>query len=565
MKPILYDVNETDFSHNGLGILSQCPECLVTEEANSIYILEMEYPLDGLHFEDIQCDRIIKAKPNYYSDPQLFRISEIDKDGMGGIAKITAKHISYDLSGIPVQPFSAESAANAIAGIKANSVIANPFDFWTDKTGGSKLEIKTPMSARHVLGGVEGSILDTYGGEYEFDNFTVKLHSQRGMNRGVTIRYGKNLTDVSQEENFANLYTGVYPFWSNTESGEMVTLPETIVNVEGEFNRPNILVVDFSIDFMEKPTEEQLRSKTNSYIKQNNIGKPDVSLTLEYAQFANSPEYKMFAGNEQVQLFDEVSVEFERFKVSTTAKVVKIVYNVLAERVEEATIGSVRASVADILANQQQAIDSKPGKSDLVRSREAATAWLTNGKGYKVERRDANGNTIDTLYLDTPDINTAVNVLRIGQSGIGFSKNGVNGPYYSAWTLDGTFDASVINVINLIAEKVFAKGVTSTLEVNSARLFLDYDYDDQTRLRVFELGDNYGGDPTIEMNLYDHYELKDKMIVSPDSIMFGGVDGNGLKLLATDGEAALAINGEPAKYLSWVYSSTYGGYILVGK
>ena len=453
--PILYSATETNFDHNGIGILSACVSCEVTEEANGVFELAMQYPMDGVHFSEIGDRAIIKAKADQFRDPQLFRVYAISKP-MNGIVTVLAEHISYDLSGIPVKPFSASAVASALAGLKNNAVVDCPFDFWTDKETQSNFKVSVPASIRSRLGGVAGSILDVYGGEYEFDNYTVKLHNNRGMNRGVSIRYGKNLTDIKQEQNCASVATGVYPYWAGTvdEKDVLVELPERIVNAPGTYNFVKIRTVDFTQNFETRPTVEQLRSATENYIKNNNIGVPSVSLTVSFAQLEQTEEYKHLKLLERVSLFDTVNVEFLALGVSATAKAVKMVYDVLADRVKSVTLGSVRANIADTVANQQQQILQAPTKTEVQKISYSATEWLTNGKGYKVERRDENGNTIDTLYLDTPDIYTASNVLRIGQSGIGFSKTGVDGPYYSAWTLDGTFDASVVNVINLSAESI---------------------------------------------------------------------------------------------------------------
>lgn len=441
--PILYNATETNFDHNGIGILSACVSCEVTEEANGIFELAMQYPMDGIHYEHIADRAIIKAKADQFRQPQLFRVYAISKP-MNGIVTVLAEHISYDLSGIPVRPFSASTASSALIGLKNNAVVNCPFDFWTDKTTQANFKVSVPASIRSRLGGVAGSILDVYGGEYEFDNYTVKLHNNRGMNRGVSIRYGKNLTDIQQDQNCSSVATGVYPYWVSQENGELVELPEKIINTPGTYNFVKIRTMDFSTEFETAPTEEQLRSKTQSYIKANNIGVPSVSLSVSFAQLEQTEEYKNMKLLERVSLFDTVNVEFPALGVSATAKAVKMVYDVVADRVKSVTLGSVRANIADTIANQQQEIQQTPTKSDLKKAQEAATAWLTNGKGYAYFRKDDLGNIIDILFMDTQDPETAVNVMRVGQSGIGFSQSGVNGPYYSAWTIDGTFNADFI-------------------------------------------------------------------------------------------------------------------------
>ncbi len=442
--PILYKPTETAFNHNGCGILGDCASCLVTEEANGAFELSMQYPMDGIHFEDIQSRSIIKAKPDQFREPQLFRVYNISKPSMNGIVNIYAQHISYDLSGVAVQPFTAESVQLALNGLRSNAVGANSFNFWTDKSTAGKFTVSHPASIRSRLGGVQGSILDVYGGEYEFDNFTVKLHNNRGMDRGVSIRYGKNLTSLKQEENCQNIATGIYPYWQNQETGAVVQLPEKVVNVDGEYGFTHIRTVDFTSYFETEPTEEQLRSATERYIKNNEIGVPIVSLDVSFAQLQKSEEYKHLQLLERVSLFDMLSVEFPALKVSARAKAVKIVYNVLLDRVESVTLGSIRANIADTIVEQQKQIEQAPTKTDLQLAKEAATAWLTNGKGYAYFRKDANGNIVDILFMDTQDPTTAVNVMRVGQSGIGFSHSGVNGLYESAWTIDGRFNADFI-------------------------------------------------------------------------------------------------------------------------
>lgn len=451
--PILYSATETSFDHNGIGILSACVSCEVTEEANGIFELAMTYPMDGVHFAKIGDRAIIKAKADQFREPQLFRVYAISKP-MNDIVTVLAEHISYDLSGIPVKPFSAESVSLALAGLKNNAVVDCPFDFWTDKSTSGKFNIPTPASIRSRLGGVAGSVLDVYGGEYEFDNYTVKLHNNRGQNRGVSIRYGKNLTDIKQDQNCSNVATGVYPYWVDSEGKTLVELPERIVNAPGTYNFVKIRTLDLSSEFETQPTIDQLRAKTESYVKANNIGVPSVSLTVSFAQMEQTEEYKNLKLLERVGLFDTVNVKFPALGVSATARAVKIVYDGLADRVKSVTLGSVRANIADTIANQQQEIQKAPTKTDLEKAKETATAWLTNGKGYAYFRKDDLGNIVDILFMDTQDAETAVNVMRVGQSGIGFSHNGVNGPYESAWTIDGNFVADFITTGSLDASLI---------------------------------------------------------------------------------------------------------------
>ena len=282
------------------------------------------------------------------------------------------------------------------------------------------------------------------------------------------------MTDIQQDKNCSNVATGVYPYWSAEVDGQnvLVELPEKTVSAPGTYNFVKIRTLDLSSEFETQPTVEQLRSKTESYIKNNNIGVPSVSWSVSFEQLSKSEEYKHLALLERVSLFDTVNVEFPALGVSATAKAVKMVYDVLADRVKSVTLGSVRANIADTIASQQQEIQQAPNKSDLQKAKDAATSWLTNGKGYAYFRKDDLGNVVDILFMDTRDAGTAVNVMRVGQSGIGFSHNGVNGPYESAWTIDGKFNADWIAAGTLYGILVKAGTIQSadgkiTIDLNS--------------------------------------------------------------------------------------------------
>lgn len=466
--PILYNATETNFDHNGIGILSACVSCEVTEEANGIFELSMTYPMDGVHFAEIGDRAIIKAKADQFRDPQLFRVYAISKP-MNGIVTVLAEHISYDLSGIPVKPFSASTASSALTGLKNNAVVNCPFDFWTDKGTSANFKVDVPSSIRSRLGGVAGSILDVYGGDYEFDNYTVKLHNNRGMNRGVSIRYGKNLTDIQQEQNCSSVATGVYPYWSSDVDGNtvLVELPEKIVNAPGTYNFVKIRTLDLSGEFETQPTVEQLRSRTESYIKSNGIGVPKVSLTVSFVQLEQYEEYKHLKLLERVALFDTVNVEFPALGVSATAKAVKMVYDVIAERVKSVTLGSVRANIADTIATQAKEIEKKPSKTFMQTAVEALTKTILGASGGSVRLLDENGDgEPDTLYIaDNPDPTQAVKVWRFNYEGWGASRSGYAGPFEMGATFNDGIIANFITAGTLYG-LLFKAGAIESLDGN---------------------------------------------------------------------------------------------------
>lgn len=460
MIPILFPSTATEWTTQGLGALSDAISCTVTEERNGIFELEMQYPMSGVHFDEMQNRRIILAIPSPYRAAQPFRIYRITKP-LGGICTVYAQHISYDLSGVPLNPFTAGSAAAAMVGLQSNAEVNSPFEFWTDKSTTGNFVISVPRTTRSVLGGQTGSILDVYGGEYAWDGYTVRLYNQRGQDNGVRIAYGKNLTDLEQDENISNVATGIYPYWADSD-GNLVVCDPKIVPAPGTYDFTRVVPVDFSQDFETAPTPEQLQARAESYVKANNIGVPTVSIEVSFIQLEQTEEYKDLALLEKCDLCDTVTVQFDRLGVDAKAEIVKTVTDVLLERYESVEIGSIRANIADAIANQQQEIQERPTNTQLQQAVSGATNWITNGKGYVVAVKDSNGNWSEILIMDTPDIATAQKVWRWNGGGFGFSSTGYNGPYTTAITQDGAIVADFITTGTLTANLIKA-GVLSSL------------------------------------------------------------------------------------------------------
>ena len=441
MKPILFASDATNFTTNGLGRLD-CHDCKVTEERNGQYELEMTIAESALHADQIEMTSIIVAKASQNSGLQAFRVYRITKP-LNGVFKVYANHISYQLSLIPTMPFeitaSASACTNTLAALKSNAVETCPFNFTTDVTTVASYSQTTPASIKSRLGGVQGSVLDQFGGEYKWDNWNVYLYQNRGVTTpSVTLRYGKNITDLNQEENISNTITGIVPFWADNE-GNLVTLPEKVVNSShaSDFPFKRTVPVDFSNDFQEEPTENELRTKAQAYV--TGIGVPVVSIKLSFVNLADTEEYKDIAPLQSVNLCDVINVQFEKYGISTTAKIVKTVYDVLGEKYESLEIGSLRSSLSTTISEQNASTQTEiASKFEKVGTEiDNATAWLTSSGGYVVAVKNTDGTWKELLFLDTNDTATAHNVLRINENGIGFSSNGVNGPYTQAWTLDG--------------------------------------------------------------------------------------------------------------------------------
>lgn len=465
MIPALYNKSETTFTHNGVGLLSEAVKATVTEERNGSYELSLQYPITGRFYSEITEGAIIKAKANETSEPQLFRIYKSSKP-INGIVTYSAEHISYDLNGIPLLGFSIKNATPQMALTKAieGAALPCPFTAYSNISTLNSTEILTPCSVRALLGGQTGSLLDVWGGEYEFDNFTVKLYLHRGKDNGVVIEYGKNLKDLKQESNIAECYTHLMPYAVYTvqdESGnseeKYVYLAEKVIPLtEAEdIGHNKAFIMDFSDRFggNEEITEEKLRAKATAYAAAADLGTPKVNITVSFVQLWQTEEYKNIAPLERVKLCDTVTVRFSKLGVAATSKVIKTVYNSLQEKYESVTLGDAKSSFANTVNKQQEAIQEikssvKKGQAEateqLKKAIANATSLITGHSGGYVVLNPAE-KPQEILILDTPTIDEAVNVWRWNSGGLGYSSTGYNGEYSLAMTMDGAIVADFIS------------------------------------------------------------------------------------------------------------------------
>lgn len=350
--PILYKSSEREFTNNGIGIMSDAISCIVTEERNGSFELEMEYPVTGLHYAELQEQDLILAPPNPYMRWQPFRVYRTTRP-LRGIVKIYAQHSSYDLTGETVLPFVAFCPADAMAQYPEKTIQGSRFTFTTDKESEASMTISVPSTTRSTLGGVKGSFLDVYGGEFTFDRWEVRHQAARGADRGTTLRYGKNVTDLEQDKNISRMYSHVCPYWKGSEEdSEVMTLPEEVVAVPVTLPFTRIYPLDLSAEFSEKPTEDEMRAYTESFIVSSNMDTPKVSITVSFLSLEQAEEFDTIADLEHVELCDTVHVYFEDLGVQAAAKCIKTVYNVLADRYKEVEIGDPKYTLADTLGAQ---------------------------------------------------------------------------------------------------------------------------------------------------------------------------------------------------------------------
>ena len=479
MKPILYSSTETAFTSNGLGVLNDSVSAIVREERNGAYELTMEYPADGIHFSDISARCIILAKPNPTDSPQPFRIYRITKP-IGGIVTIYAQHISYDLSGVAVSPFSANTLAEAISAMQSHALPSDqPFTLTTDMNKGTGLSITTPASFRAMMGGQENSLVDIYGGEYSYDKYSISLNANRGEDRGFTLRYGKNLTSFEQDENCAAVYSHIYPYWTdgtttievnNGEYGKLVPTTGT------ELPYTKILPKDLSSYFENQPTAADLLITAKTYASKAQLGVPKVSLTVSFAQLEEN-------GIDRVNLCDTVTVVFPKMGVNAKAKVVTAEYDVLLERYTTLEIGSSTQGIADTIASQQYQIESIPSSVGMQEAILKATAWITGtvdaGKVVFVRNQNGDPTAIKIVSTTKPEGAEYYPMWIISAGGIGYSTDGGATISNIGLTADGHIVADTINLntanisgklsasnIDVDNLKVKAANVTGTIQAN---------------------------------------------------------------------------------------------------
>lgn len=520
--PRLYEATEATKSNKfetlGLGTLGDTISCIVTEERNGEYELEMEYPVSGKHFDDINVDCLLMCKANESTKEQIFRIYKIEKP-MDGIITVYAEHISYLLNKAGVMPFTATSAAEALINLNSNikwhddnkNFPTFPFTFSADNNTSGTLNIEEPLTVRSALGGTEGSILDVFGGEYEFDNFEVKLYKNRGTDRHVYLRYGKNITDLTNTDDISEVYTGILPYWKGSitkatkdEDGNDTTeSEETMVYLDdftvwsdntADFAYPMLNIVDFSSDIETNDDREnnvyttaddirkELKTQAEEYVKNNAGWKPSNNLEVSFINLWDTPEYEEFAALQRVYLCDTVHVIYPVLNVDVSMKVITTEYNVLLDRYDKIELGEPKSSFVNSSIKASTDTENKVDEinstieSEVRKAGDRATE-IINGKlnnltgvsrGYVVFETEDDGSISEILIMDTNNKGTAKNVWRWNSGGLGYSSTGYNGPFNKlALTADGQIVADLITTGTLTATVIKA-GILKDLKGNNS-------------------------------------------------------------------------------------------------
>lgn len=558
MIPTLYSENTTQFTTNGLGRLSDAISCAITQNKTGTYELVMEYPLDGIHAEEITNNRIIYAKPERGKTNQPFRIRNIEKN-LNGRMKITARHNCYDLNyyacrqfgQVEVLPYKVTpslyslskqyigtlndlitytifdengywkmilqyptsgtyynemlsgsliyaqpeigrelvffdivsvqtivigtvtvtatseitpyippalntmtvSQALTLINTNVNQVQTCPFlfsaspttsgDTWATTTHEFWTDI--PKAVRPLLQGAEGSVVDVFGGEWEFDHYKCVLYESRGSDNGVQYRYGKNITSISERINIDDIYTHAFSFWkgtasssTDTEQGEYYVMAGSVMNIlnsaySSMFPTQRTLVIDASSEFETKPTQAELDAYTQKYVSDHASGTPQVTIKVSIIDLANTQEYEDIAELEQVNLYDTITIVFPRFGINVKSKITEIEYDVLKEKNNRVIIGDVTTSLSDIIAGNKR--DIVKAKYELRkwadRAMERATEALAGWAGGNIRKNyNKNDHKQQSMYImNTDDVDTADKAMTFDGIGFGVSTEGAKGNY----------------------------------------------------------------------------------------------------------------------------------------
>lgn len=444
----IYKNNCESFDNNGLGILSDFKTSpRIKESLNGIFELNFDYALKGQNAEYLVVDNVIKAP--YDNTYQLFRIKKV-KPSLTKIS-VYAVHIFYDLSEnflVDVAP-TKKSGANAIAWLLDNAMFPTKFSVTGDITPDNSARYVRKNIVDAILG-ADNCIVKRWGGEIERDNFNIIYHKERGKDRGVYIKHGKNIKEIEISIDFTTVITRVIPQGANE-----LLLPEIYVDspIIDTYRNPIVAKYEFGDIAIDDDTPEEeaytkLRQAANDLFSKNGIDKPTISVKVNWLELSKTEEYKnKYSNFEYVKLGDTVTVEALGYKYKI--RVISVEYDCLLNRYVSFEIGDPKA---DYVTKQSESIATEIQKNTsslLQQARQAATALINNGFGGHVRIYPDR-----ILIMDTEDEVTAQNVWQWNLNGFAHSPNGINGDYQTAITIDGHIVADRITAGTMDIQRI---------------------------------------------------------------------------------------------------------------
>ena len=546
----IYLSNETNFERNGVGFLTDLISAKVTESLNGDYILEIEYPVDGILAEYLIEDNILKSNvgnDNY----QLFRIKQVTKDF--STIKVYALHISYDLLNNMLLDVAPTQKSCALFGqwILDNTQIDNNFTFESDITNvkSARYVRKNPIEA--IMGTDENSMINLFGGELEKDNFKIKMLSNRGSNNGVKLIFGKNIKSIKITIDITSLYTRIIPV-----GFDGLMLPETFVDspIINDYYTPKISKVEFeNIKYSTDETddtayhniEEAYQALRNACFNlyEQGVDKPTINIKIDWLELSKTKQYRtQYANLETVRLGDVITANV--LGLDYTTKVTKTIYNVLTDSIDKFEIGTLQQTISNTVNNTQKEVENVNVTSILKSATENATNLITSAMGGFVYKTQS-----ELFIMDNDNPQEAQKVWRWNINGLGYSTTGINGEYGLAITMDGAINADFITTGQINTSLI--EGYESlTFKVESTTTLIDNAVAD-----INKQLDNYATKENIttitntvtrlQTNTYTKTEINTKLTdgsVTKVKTTSGTFDEDGMHYEKTDAPTSSTIN-----------------------
>ncbi|EMF0218094.1 phage tail protein [Enterococcus hirae] len=471
MKPVLYSPTDTDFTAGGIGILSDCRKCLVTEEANGSYTVELSFSINAKFSSQLEDHNYqIKCKPNATDDFHIFYIYNHYKDMATGLLYVYGKSRTMKLGNRAVKKLEFERATcqEAMKCLEKSMDQSSDIRLFSDITrvGSTSIEVSNPLKC---IKGIEGSLNQIFGGEMKHEPFKLSLLNRRGRDHVTTFRYRKNLTGLKVETNFDGLLTRIFPYADvQNNEGETERIfgnPVDSLNINKYDGEIYSEYVQFTED-QGVTDQKSLNEVSKKYFSSMNpnCDQPNISIELNIRKMEDTALAKRFKKFREVGLFDTFDIFHERFKINITAQITKVIYDSLNERVESLEAGDTQYTFFEKqkqeISNTLKGYTGKKYASDFI---DIVTNIISGNDGGHVIWWPKNRPT-DLFFCDHPKLEEAKLVLRINKSGIGFSSKGWQGPFDTAWTLDGKFNANFIQT-GLIKADIFQNSFNKTGDV----------------------------------------------------------------------------------------------------
>ncbi len=362
MIPILYEWDETIFHSNGICRLIDCISATVTEIRNGEYTCQFVYPIDGVDYDKLQLGRIVGCPHDAAGDVQPFTIYRREAN-LDGTEVFYAQHLSYELNYVVQRPFTANGADGVFEyldtyrtstyrlGGRVQTYSRSPYRFSTDIESDADYNLLQPTALRVMLGGMQNSILEVYGGELEWDRYNVILHANRGQDNGAVIRYGGNLTGAVDTDDDSATYGSVHPFWVDKTSG-------TVVDTYGDYRQGSEAIyfpwkftpLDVSQNFETQPTRAEVQEVAEAFLANNQTWLPFHNLTVNFEPWTDAQIAAESERLQNVRLCDYVRVDILWMGVSVKSKVTKTVWNVLTDRYDSIELGDLNPSYGSVIA-----------------------------------------------------------------------------------------------------------------------------------------------------------------------------------------------------------------------